>query len=163
MSRRKETSFLNPPVAPLVIGPLLHGVIAAQRTDEQATAYPELKDVAARLAQRSRDLGAPLVWPVCAAAERLAGAAVLLSEGGVRLQGWTDGVQGERILLVTGAGVTPIGLLQAADHARALGAAEVHACGVEVVGCGPGGIEGLFDSYVTLSPEIGTPSVPVAA
>jgi hypothetical protein len=103
------------------------------------------------LAALCEDMGSPLVWPVGEAAERLAGAAVLASEGDTRVRGWTDDVRGERVLLATVAAVSPLGLIAAAEHARAMGAAEVHACGIEVAGLDAPELAGVFDSRCHLA------------
>jgi hypothetical protein len=130
-------------------GPLLTNLLAAHRTARRVTTYPALSSHASSLAALCEDLGSPLVWPVGEAAERLAGAAVLASEGEVRLRGWTDDVRGERVLLTTIAAVSPLGLIEAAKHARSMGAIEVHACGIEVAGME--GASQPFDSYSTLT------------
>lgn len=126
--------FYDTAVQPPVIGPMLGRVIGAQRTSEQIVAYPTLIEAAAALVHHCDDLDWPLVWPTSAAAERLVGAAVLVGEGRVRARGWTDDVQGENVLVVEVAAVTPMSMIQAANHARALGAAEVRGCGIEVGG-----------------------------
>jgi hypothetical protein len=155
MRGKKEMSFsmLQAATPSLVIGPLLREVISAQRADEQALDYPRLRGYAAALARRCRELENPLVWPVGDAAERLAGAAILLSEGSVRVRGWSDVPRGERVLVLTVAAVTPVSLMEAARHARALGAAEIHACGVEVAGVESVGTDAAFDSYDVLYDE----------
>jgi len=99
-------------------------------------------------------MGSPLVWPVGEAAERLTGAAVLASEGEVRARGWADDVGGERVLLATVAAVTPLSLVEAAHHARAMGAVEVHAWGVEVAGLEVSELEGVFDGCGFLGREL---------
>ncbi len=76
----------------------------------------------------------------------LAGAAVLASEGEMRVRGWTDDIRGERILLAPVAAVTPLGLVEAAEHAHAMGASEVHACGIEVAGLDAPELSAVFDS-----------------
>jgi hypothetical protein len=128
----------------------LAALLAAHRTAEQITAYPELHSYASRLAVLCKDMDSPLVWPVGEAAERLAGAAVLESEGGIRVRGWTDDITEERVMLVTVAAVTPLALVQAADHARSMGAVEVHACGVVVAGLDAEAL-GIYDSYTQLT------------
>src|SRR4051794_40041469 len=115
--------------APL-LGPLLREVLDAQRTAERLVgSYAHLRDSAEALAQHCELLSSPLVWPVGDPAERLAGAAVVVSEGRVRVRGWTDHLLGERVLLVAVVATTPLALLHAAQHSRRLGVAEVHACG----------------------------------
>lgn len=90
------------------------------------------------------------VWPVGPAAERLAGAVVLFTEGRVRLRDWSNTLAGERVLLVAVAAATPIALVAAAEHARALGAVAVHACGVAVQGAERSDFCGAVDGYVPL-------------
>lgn len=132
------------------IGPMLREVMTAQRTDEEATAYPRLETYCAALVALCEDLDAPIVWPVGPAAERLAGGAVLLSEGRVRLHGWSSRLDGERVLLLTVAAVTPIDLLAAARHAKAVGARDVRACGVAVQAIEGSEIGGVLDGYAPL-------------
>jgi hypothetical protein len=82
---------------------------------------------------RARDLCA-VVWPVGAAAERVAGAATVLAEGDVEVVTWNRRLDGECVLLFAISGATPVGLAAAAAHVRSMGAAEIHACGVNVAG-----------------------------
>jgi hypothetical protein len=131
-------------------GPLLKEVFRAQRADEEATSYPRLEAYCIALAASCEALDAPIVWPVGAAAERLAGAAVLSSRGRIRLRGWSDRLDGERVLLLTVAAVTPIALITAAEHAKALGAFDVHACGVDVHGVDQPDLHEWVDGYVSL-------------
>lgn len=132
-------------------GPLLANLARAHQQAEAITAYRELIGHASALAARCEDLGQPLVWPVGEAAQRVAGAAVLASEGDVRLRGWTSPTRDERILIVGVAAVSPIQLVQAAEHARAMGAAEVHACAIEVAGLDAPELGDVFDSRETLT------------
>jgi hypothetical protein len=132
-------------------GPLLTNLISAHRTAERVTAYPELYSYASSLVALCEDMGSPVVWPVGDAAERLAGAAVLASEGEVRVRGWTDDVRGERVLLATVAAVTPLGLVEAAKQARAMGASEVHAFGIDVPGLDAPELSVVFDSHGVLA------------
>ena len=127
-------------------GPLLGNLIRAHEQADAATAYPGLAALADALADRCEELDAPLVWPVGGAAERVAGAAVLSSEGDVRVRGWVDGVAGEKVLLVAVAHVTPLEMVAAARHARAMGADQVHVCGVDVAGLNADELGPVFDS-----------------
>ena len=77
-------------------GPGLAEVLATQSFDEQAVGYPQLERYAHALAKLCRELSYPLVWPVGPAAERLAGAAVIVSRGRIRPRGWTVSLRGER-------------------------------------------------------------------
>jgi hypothetical protein len=135
-------------------GPLLSDLVSAHRAAERATAYPDLSTYATSLAALCEDMGSPLVWPVDGAAERLAGAAVLTSEGDLRLRGWTDEIRGERVLLTCVAAVSPLGLVEAARQARTLGAIEVHACGIEVAGFDSPDLRGVFDSREVLTRQL---------
>jgi hypothetical protein len=126
---------------------LLDDLINAQRLDEAIVSdYDSLFGIACSLVDSYRILEGPLVWPVGDAAERLLGAAVILSRGEVRCRGWTDDVTDQRILLVTVAAVTPLGLLTAADHARMLGAVELHARAVAIGHRGFADVETVFES-----------------
>jgi phosphoribosylpyrophosphate synthetase len=137
-------------------GPLLSNLLSAHRAAERATTYQELSSHAASLAMLCDEMGSPVVWPVGAAAERLAGASVLASEGDVRVRGWTDDIRGESVLLVSVAAVTPLSMVEAAKHARAMGAFEVHACGIEVAGLEMPELSTVFDSCAVLSREVAT-------
>jgi hypothetical protein len=155
----KETLTSPQRVPGITLGPLLREVIQAQQTDHEAVSYPQLRGYAAALQQRCRELDDVLVWPVGDAAERLTGAAVLFSKGGVRVRGWSEPVSGERVLLVAVAAATPLALVDAAIRARALGATEVHACGIAVTGAATEQPEGAFASYTDLSGSIARTSV----
>ena len=113
-------------------GPLLKGLLDAQRSDEEAVSYPALKEHAAELVTLCARLGEPVVWPVGESAQRLLGAAVLLSRG--QLRPFTSGtdVRDKQVLLVTVAAVTPLALLQEAEYARRFGAEAVDACAVDM-------------------------------
>jgi len=116
------------------VGPALGELLEAQQEEDDALAYPRLIRYAAALGELCRRLRSPMVWPVGAAAERLAGAAVVESRGGIRLRGWHDDLSGERVLLLAGAAVTPLGLYAAAEQARCFGVREVMATGIRVGG-----------------------------
>lgn len=119
---------------PALVGPALEELLGAQREEDEALAYPSVVRYAAALADLCRRLRSPLVWPVGAAAERLAGAAIIESSGTVRIRGWHKDLSGERVLLLAGAAVTPLGLCAAADQAREFGVREVMATGIRVEG-----------------------------
>jgi hypothetical protein len=118
----------------LVVGPALGGLLAGQQEEDDALAYPLLRGYAAALAELSQRVRCPLVWPVGAAAERLAGAALIESGGAIRLRGWNDALEGKRVLLLAGVVVTSLGLCAVADQARCLGVLEVMATGIRVEG-----------------------------
>jgi hypothetical protein len=128
-------------------GPLLTGLLAAQDRDAEAVAYPAIEQIAEALVARAQDLHA-VVWPVGRAAERVAGAAILLVEGDLAVGAWNSRLDGERVLLFTVSGTTPLSLAAAAAQVRSMGATEVHACGVHVVG---GADSGSWESYATLT------------
>src|SRR5438105_4343677 len=109
-------------------GPLLTGVFRAQGLDEVASSYPAIEAHAAAVVDATARLGDPLVWPVDAVGERLAGAATVVGQGHVRVRGWSSPIVGERVLLLAGALVTPLPLLAVAEQARLLGAVEIFAC-----------------------------------
>jgi hypothetical protein len=120
------------------IGPLLSDVLAAQRADEKAVSHPQIAAISDGLWALTHRLDDPIVWPVGAAAERIAGAAILQSRGAIRVRGWADQVLGEHVLLLTVAAVSTVSLEIAAEQARSLGAARVDACGVAVHGIADG-------------------------
>jgi hypothetical protein len=134
------------------MGPLLEAVFEAQRYDEEATAYPAVAALGTALARVVEELGCPVVWPVGAPAERLVGAATVLSKGRVKTAGWTAPLLYQRILLLAVTSVSPLPLLLAAEQARHLGAMEVHACGVNVEGIDGSEPTLGLDSYRTLEP-----------
>jgi hypothetical protein len=145
------------------IGPMLAEVLSAQRKDEVATHYPQIEAHCIAIAKACERLDAPLVWPVSPAAERLAGAAALFTHGDVRLRGWSDRIDGERVLLLAVAAVTPIALLAAAEHARAVGAAEVYACGVAIEGVDAEDVQRHIDGYIQLEDLAPSEQLPVYA
>jgi hypothetical protein len=115
-------------------GPLLVELLEAQRCEERAVAYPALEHLAAALIEHCRELGDPIVWPVGAAAERIAGAATVMASGSLHVGTWNMSLAERRVLLLAVAGTTPMTMVAAAEHVRRLGAAEVHACAVNVAG-----------------------------
>jgi hypothetical protein len=133
------------------VGPLLKRVLDAQREEEAATQYPAIEALGRALERVVKEMDGPIVWPLGAAAERIAGAATLLSRGGVQTTGWTDGVADQRVLLLGVASVSPLPFIVAAEHARRLGASEVHACGLTVAGLESSQTESGLDSYRRLS------------
>ncbi len=133
-------------------GPLLQEVLEAQRASERIVGdYAIFRWAVERILEHARTLGAPLLWPVGEPGERLCGGAVLAGKGEIRARGWTNDVHGQRVLLVVVADITTLALQQAAQHARNLGAAEIHACGVGEVGAELDHGSASFDSYRWLS------------
>jgi hypothetical protein len=135
----------------LDVGPALDELRAAQREDDEAAQHPQLESYGNALAKICHDLGYPTVWPVGPAAERLAGAAMILSQGKVHARGWNTDMTAKRVLLVTVTAVTPLPLLTAAHHARSLGAAEVYSCGVRVQGFRPDEVPEILNAYIPLA------------
>jgi hypothetical protein len=134
-------------IAELHRGPLLKGLLAAQDASEAAVSYPAIVGWADALIALAAELGDPLLLPVSGPAERLVGAATVAARGSVRVRSRGGTLDGERVLLVDLAAVTPLQLLQAARHARLLGAADVAGCALSLDS--PDGIEEL-DSYADL-------------
>jgi hypothetical protein len=138
------------------VGPLLRELIATQQAKEQALRFPQIRALASELVRHCHDLDLPLLWPIGQAGERLAGASIVVAEGDLRLRGWSDDIRGERVLLMAVAETTPMSMVEGATHARSLGAVEVHACALQVVGFESPELDSVFDSRVVLGP------VPVA-
>src|SRR5438105_943589 len=65
-------------------------------------------------------------------AERVAGAAGLLAEGDLDVATWNGRLDGRCVLLFAVSGTTPLSLVAAAGQVRSMGAAEIHACGINV-------------------------------
>lgn len=136
------------------VGPLLKQVLGAQRAAERIVGdRVALRRGAELIMERWHDLGAPILWPVGEAAERLAGAVVLAGASEIRLRGWTDDVRGQPVLLFAVADVATLALQNAARHARHLGATEVHACAVDLADSPGLGGNAAFDSYCCLGIE----------
>lgn len=113
-------------------GPLLEALLAAQRESESVVSYPEIERWAAALVDLSEELGEPLLFPVTAMAERLVGAAVAAGQGRLRVRSHCTTLEGESVLLLDLSAVTPLQILEAAQHARLLGAGEVKGCAVHL-------------------------------
>lgn len=128
-------------------GPLLTRLLAAQRVEEDVVSHHRIEAVADGLIDRAREIGDCLVWPIGAAAERVAGVVTARSAGDVRVGAWNTDVRETRLLVFVVAGVTPMTLSAAVEQLHRRGASEVHGCGVEIVG--GSGVVGL-DSYVSL-------------
>jgi hypothetical protein len=127
-------------------GPLLLGLLEAQKESDAATAYPTIRRWADALVKLSAALEHPVLLPVTAAAERLVGAAVVVGRGRLRVCTLSDTLEDERILLVDVAAVSGVHMLQSAEHARRLGAAEILGCAVRLhSGDGIDGLDGYFD------------------
>jgi hypothetical protein len=131
-------------------GPLLSRLLEAQAVEAQTVAHPELRSCAEQVVDRARDIPDCLVWPVGAAAERVAGAVTLLSQGEVETGTWNSEVEGRLVLAILVAGVSTLSLEAAVAQLRRRGALEVHGCGVTVEGAAE--LEAL-DSYTELCLE----------
>jgi hypothetical protein len=134
-------------VAKLHRGPLLEGLLAAQDASDAAVSYPAIVGWADALIALAADLGDPLLLAVSGPAERLVGAATVAARGSLRVRSLGGTLGAERVLLVDLVAVTPLQLLQAARHARLLGAAYVAGCALSLDS--QDGIEGL-DNYADL-------------
>lgn len=146
--KQKNLSLVQGEVRPPE-GPLLKQLLDVYRMNEEALRHPQISELAAGLSNRIRELGSPIVWPVGEAAERLAGASVLIS-GDLRLRGWIDDLRDEAVLAVSLAASSPVELVEAGKLARALGAKAVHACGWNVAGLDSQEWTGVFDTVSSL-------------
>ena len=129
-------------------GPLLSRLLEAQAVEAEAVGYPALSTCAAQVVGRAREIADCLVWPVGAAAERVAGAATMASKGDVEMATWNSEVEGRRVLVILVAGVSTLSLEGAIAQLRRRGAIEVHGCGVAVAGASE--LDAL-DSYTELT------------
>jgi hypothetical protein len=115
-------------------GPLLSGLLKAQRREEQLVQYPGIEQLAAELVAAVEAIEGCLLWPVGSAAERLAGAATLHSRGAVDVAASNTPVAGRQVVLVGLVAVSPIVFEAVGEVLRRRGATAVHACAVDVVG-----------------------------
>ena len=118
------------------IGDQLAALLWAQEAEAQAVRFPAIEAHAVALVALGQRLNDPVIWPVGAAAERIAGAATLMSSGSTRVREWNSEVRGERVLVFSVAALTPLALFAAAVCALSMGAESVEACGVHVDGVG---------------------------
>lgn len=133
-------------------GPLLAELLKSQRASEDLFgSFNLLSQAVEALVLRVGALDCPLVWPVGDSSERLSGAAVFASQGAIRLRGWSETMEGEPVLLLVVNHSSDLSLSEAADHARNLGASEVHVCRVESAGRTFEAPHGMFDSYHSIS------------
>lgn len=137
-----------------IAGPLLRSVLATQEEAFRATEYPAIQTYAKRLVALASSLGGPIIWPVGEPAERLAGSAIVVGRGRLRVRNWNGYLRGESVLLVCVAAATPLPLRAAAEQARALGAKWVDACGVSVCGIDRVGEGASFGAYVSLQRNV---------
>jgi hypothetical protein len=133
-------------------GPLLIQLLEAQRREEELVAFPLIETVAdavLAVAQRNRRC---LIWPMGPAAERIVGVLEVRSHGAVDVSAWNTPVSNRAILLFGTVAASPLELQTAAERLLSRGAAEVHACAVDV----PGAEEvDTFTSFERL--ELGEP------
>ena len=118
------------------------GAARGTRCEVAATEFPAIEANAAALVSLGHRLGDPVIWPVGSAAERIAGAATLISAGGIRAREWNSTVGGQRVLVFVVVALTPLSLFTAARQALNMGAVAVDACGLRVdglvgIGLGP--------------------------
>jgi hypothetical protein len=139
-------------------GPLLAQLVAAQRLEEEAVAYPQIEKWADALVTCATKLPDCLIWPVGSPAERIAGVATARAQGHVDVGTWNGPVEGRIILLFAVAGVTPLSLTLAAEQLRRRGVADVHACGIAITG--GTAVEGIA-SFQSLADEL-APTASVA-
>ena len=140
-------------------GPLLAQLLDSQRREAHLVGYPAIEEVADAAITAVQRIGSCLIWPVGAAAERVAGVIAVRSHGTVDVATWNSAVAGRRILLLGGSAVTPLGLQTTAEQLRRRGAAEVHACAVDV----PGAKDARgFDSFQSLRVTASRPSMSIA-
>ncbi len=116
------------------VGDGLAALLGAQEAEAEAIRFPALEKHASALIALDRELGDPVVWPVGAAAERIAGAATLLSGGRIRVREWNSEVRGERVLVFAVVALTPLSIFAAAQQALNMGADAVQACGLRIEG-----------------------------
>ena len=114
-----------------LIGEKLAELLSAQQREETATRFPNLERHANRLHDLSQELGYPTVWPVGSPAERIVGAAMVLSRGSLQVKQSNSDVKGEHILLFAVAAVSPLCLQAAAEQAIEQGATRVEAVTID--------------------------------
>jgi hypothetical protein len=130
-------------------GPLLVELVTNQIRAEEAVANSSLRDYARAVIRVSDE--DPLIWPIGNEAQRLVGAAQVVSDAELRVAGETHRLEGEKILLVVAFAVSPLPLWAAAEHATLLGAREVHACGIHVAGLPDADTTSLVATYRQLT------------
>lgn len=115
------------------MGPLLAELQDARRVELVAMAPGSLEALASALV-RAANAGErqPVIWPIGAAAERIAGAAMLIGAGSLEVWSGHERLDGREVLLVGVAHVASSAFCLAASHAGALGAAGISACGYMV-------------------------------
>ena len=133
-------------------GPLLSELLKSQRASERLFgSFNLLSEAVAAMVDHVGVLDGPMVWPVGDSSERLSGAAAFSSQGTIRIRGWSETMEGESVLLLAVNHSSDLSLSEAADHARNLGASEVHVCRIESAGRTFEEPQGKFDSYHSIS------------
>ena len=130
------------------VGDGLTALLEAQDFEAAAVQFPALEAHASALIALGRRLDDPVIWPVGVAAERIAGAASLISGGGIRLREWNSEVRGERVVIFAVVSLTPLTLFAAARHALNMGAVAVEACGLRIEGLDDTGLGPLANFHV---------------
>ena len=133
------------------IGPGLAAVLAVQDEEAEAATYPAMERHASSIVSLSDQLGSPVIWPVGASAERVAGAAILMSQGRIRVRRANCEFDGEQVLIFAVAALSPLSIFLSAEHALRQGAGTVRACGIR--------IDGLDDQYLRAPNEL-SPHIP---
>lgn len=128
-------------------GPLLGRLVEAQRLEEEVVGHEQIEAIADAVADQASRLCECLVWPVGAAAERVAGVLTARTRGAVAVGAWNTPVDGRRVLLFAVVALTPLTLENTAEQLRSRGAAEVHACAVHLDGPDP---RSVLDSCLEL-------------
>jgi hypothetical protein len=140
------------------IGNGLAALLGAQDVEVAATQFPAIEAHAAALVTLGQRLGDPVIWPIGAAAERIAGAATLISAGGVRLREWNTTVRGQRVLIFVVVALTPLSLFAGARQALNMGAVAVDACGLRVDGLEGAGLGPLANLHVVSGDFLAAPT-----
>ena len=141
-------------------GPLLDRLITAQEESDAVASYPNIDRWARVLGSVAAELDDPLLLPVSGVAERLVGAALVATHGGVRVCALSETLDGERVLVVDAVAVSALSMLTAARHARALGASHVAGCAVHLYSSPA---LGEMDGYIDLAARALSPSIATAA
>jgi hypothetical protein len=128
----------------LDMGPLLRGLVEAQRRDAAFASQVQLRRAANALSTYALELRLPWLEPVSDAGHRLVGAALVL-DANLRVRTGRTSVRGSRLLLVDGVAVGPLALVAHAHRMRTAGAASVHGFAVDLLFPEPydEGLEGL--------------------
>lgn len=124
-------------------GPLMDALVSAQVRDAACTRHPRISSIGRALIALVHELGDPLVWPAGSPAERVIGAAVILSEGKIEARDWSSSIDGRDVLIFATHLVSALPLELAAEQARRLGAGRVFACALDVRSSDPINVDGF--------------------